>query len=50
MEDLTSTFNKELALSIASQIDIISSVTNEGLINLETLVAGISQYQSGKGR
>ncbi|MBQ3420518.1 MAG: hypothetical protein IJH34_02375 [Romboutsia sp.] len=42
--------NKELALSIASQIDIISSVTNEGLTSLETLVAGISQYQSGKAQ
>ena len=40
--------NKELALNIASQIDTISLSTNKGVTNLENLVAGISEYQSGK--
>ena len=40
--------NKELALNIASQIDTISSATNKGVTNLETLVGGVSEYQSGK--
>ena len=42
--------NKELALNIALQIDAISLATKNGLTSLETLVAGISQYQSGKAQ
>ena len=42
--------NKELALNIASKIDIINSTTNNVLTSLETLVSGISQYQSGKAQ
>ena len=38
--------NKELALNIASQIDTISLSTNKVVTNLESLVAGVIEYQS----